>query len=57
MQKISTPLNKTDVQNKKTKGLQEMHPAERTHDNILKCASAYRAQQIDKNQYVDMILN
>jgi len=57
MQKISTPLNKTDVQNKKTKGLQEMNPSDRTLDNILKFASAYRAQQIDKNQYVDMILN
>ncbi len=57
MQKISTPLNKTDVQNKKTKGLQEMNPSDRTLDNILKFASVYRAQQIDKNQYVDMILN
>ena len=57
MQKISTPLNKTDVQNKKTKGLQEMNPSDRTLDNILKFASVYRAQQIDKNQYVDIILN
>jgi hypothetical protein len=56
MQKISTPLNKTDIKTKKDK-LPDMEPSVATLSTILQFASAYRVQRIEKHQYIDLILN
>lgn len=54
MQKISTPLKKTDSKQVK---LRELEPSEATLSNILKFASAYRAVTLENRQYVNLILN
>jgi len=59
MQKITTSLNKTDLQAKKAKetGMPELKPSEKTLQNILQFAAAYRVQKVNDNQFVEMLLN
>ncbi|HRZ96530.1 MAG TPA: hypothetical protein P5084_03160 [Paludibacter sp.] len=59
MQKITTPLNKTDLELKKQLSLNslEMQPTDDTLQRILKFAATYRVQSIGKNQFVEMFLN
>jgi hypothetical protein len=59
MQKITTPLNKTDLDVKKQLSFNssEMQPSDVTLQRILKFAASYRVQPIGKNQFVEMFLN
>ena len=59
MQKITTPLNKTDLEVKKQLSFNspEMQPSDVTLQRILKFAASYRVQAIGKNQFVEMFLN
>jgi len=59
MQKMTTPLNKTDLELKKQLSLNslEMQPTDDTLQRILKFAATYRVQSIGKNQFVEMFLN
>lgn len=59
MQKMTTPLNKTDLKAQKQLSFNtcEMQPSDDTLKNILKFAASYRAQPIAKNQFVEMFLN
>lgn len=59
MQKMTTFLNKTDVEIEKQKPteLSEIHISEKILQNILQFAAAYRAQPVNKNQFVEMFLN
>jgi len=59
MQKINTPLNKTDLEVKKQLSFNspEMQPSDVTLQSILKFAASYRVQAIGKNQFVEMFLN
>jgi len=58
MQKMSTPLNKTDLFTKK--GLnpsRELQPKAVTLQKILQFASSYRAEKVADDQYVELFLN
>lgn len=59
MQKMTTPLNKTDLETKKQLSLNscKMQPSNDTIQLILRFAASYRAQPIAKNQFVEMFLN
>jgi hypothetical protein len=60
MQKMSTPLNKTDLihtAQPDTGSKQSMQPSETTISKIMQFASNYRVQKISENQYVEMNLS
>ena len=59
MQKLSTTPKKTDLNSEKQrfgKSLQ-MQPKMATLQKILQFASAYRAEPVNENQYVEWYLN
>lgn len=59
MQKIITPLNKTDLiqQKKNAENQQQMQPKQATLNKILQFAATYRAEKIAENQFVELFLN
>lgn len=60
MQKIVTPLNKTDLQNSQQQSADckvAMQPSETTLQKIMQFAANYRVQRISKNQYIEMNLS
>jgi len=59
MQKISTPLIKTDLisETKKLKNTQVFQPKAVTLERILQFASTYRAEKLTENQYIEWFLN
>lgn len=59
MQKMITPLNKTDIiqQKKSAENQRQMQPKQATLNNILQFASTYRAEKIAENQFVELFLN
>jgi hypothetical protein len=60
MQKISTPLIKTDLENAETQNQNcemSMQPSDQSIRKILQFAANYRVQKIQNNQYVEMMLS
>lgn len=57
MQKITTPLNKTDLLSKKQSNSLELHPKSTTIQRILQFASSYRVEKTTDNQFVELFLN
>lgn len=59
MQKLSTSPKKTDLNSEKTRleNRLQMQPKAVTLQKILQFASAYRAEPISENQYVEWYLN
>ena len=59
MQNLSTSPKKTDLNSEKTRleNRPQMQPNAATLQKILQFASAYRAERISENQYVEWVLN
>ncbi len=60
MQKIATPLNKTDlkISNQQLEDCSEpMQPSDSTIQKIMQFAANYRVQKISENQYIEMNLS
>jgi len=59
MQKISTSSKKTDLftEKERLENSQSLQPNAESLKRILQFAASYRAQEINKNQYIELYLN